>query len=347
MFIQFVAQNKRRCYTGGTEKEENLLHAFAPQAALFQHVAVKRVNGRMNSSSVVYRLSSHEDADVDGTVTRFICRFSNGEETLSVFNFSYEWATRRRRYREMFHEHGQDNNKIFTSQLLFKCPVPLSLIDLVRTGSTVKNDYATIFVDLVPIRTPPRYGPPQEFLPPYYGDFQLTPGDDKAFDPAVEWGDNHILPKIKDSGRWENIPICKPTPLTYGEQQGGSQALTVEKLSQHHKLGNQYRLVSCLWASTGYSTRGNKFSINDGQRRLLEWIAYHKLIGIEHFYLYDNSGAISANESLHSIASLFPDDVTYINWPSKICNNDKDSVGERSSQVSAVKLVVLEQDARV
>jgi hypothetical protein len=89
-------------------------------------------------------------------------------------------------------------------------------------------------------------------------------------------------------------------------------------------------------------TRGNRFAINDGQRRLLEWITYNKLIGIEHFYLYDNSGAFSQgddpNNSLQPIADLFPDDVTLIRWPSKVCNNNPnnvDSVGERSSQYAA------------
>ncbi|KAL3923738.1 MAG: hypothetical protein SGILL_001476 [Bacillariaceae sp.] len=167
-FIQFVAQNKRRCRTGTTEKEKEIAKHMAPQVALFQHVAVKRISERDENR---YKLTSHEDADEDGMSTRFICRFSNGEETFSVFNFSYEWASYRKKMKQMFHEDGRDNKQIHTSQLLFQCPVPKSLVEAIRTGASVIDDYATIFVDVIPIRTPPRYGAPNEFLPPYYKDF--------------------------------------------------------------------------------------------------------------------------------------------------------------------------------
>jgi hypothetical protein len=42
--------------------------------------------------------------------------------------------------------------------------VPESLQEQVRLGSTVVNDFASQFVDLVAIRTPPRYGPPTTYL---------------------------------------------------------------------------------------------------------------------------------------------------------------------------------------
>jgi hypothetical protein len=329
-FIQFVAQNKRRCKTGTNSEEIQIAKHMAPQVALFQHVAVKRIAD--GDDTTRYKLTSHEEADEDGMTTRFICRFSNGEETLSVFNFSYEWASYRKKMRQMFHEDGRDNKQIHTSQLLFKCPVPQSLVETVRTGSSVKYDYATLFVDVVPIRTPPRYDKPNVFLPPYYKEFR-----EEGFDPAKEWGDKHILPKIEDSGRWENIPICKPTLLTYGKQQDDSQALAKASADEKEPV-KQHRLVSCLWASTGYATRGNRFAINDGQRRLLEWITYNKLIGVEHFYLYDNSGAFTTDTSLQPVADMFPNDVTVIKWPAKVCNNNKnnvDSVGERSSQYAA------------
>ncbi|KAG7349255.1 glycosyltransferase family 92 protein [Nitzschia inconspicua] len=331
-FIQFVAQNKRRCRTGTTEKEKKIAAHMAPQVALFQHVAVKRIKDDNSNEEPRYRLTGHEDADEDGMATRFICRFSNGEETLSIFNFSYEWASYRKKMRQMFHKDGRDNKQIHTSQLLFQCPVPESLVETIRTGVSVINDYATLFVDIVPIRTPPRYGPPNEFLPPYYKEFSTG-----TFDALAEYGDNHVLPRVEDSGRWENIPICKPTLLTYGKQQEDSKAVALASSEVKDPI-KQHRLVSCLWASTGYATRGNRFAINDGQRRLLEWITYNKLIGVEHFYLYDNSAAFSTDSSLQPIADLFPDDVTLIKWPAKVCNNNKnnvDSVGERSSQYAA------------
>ncbi len=330
-FIQFVAQNKRRCKTGTNEKEIKIAQHMAPQVALFQHVAVKRTQGNR------YQLVSHDEADLDGLSTRFICRFSTGHETLSVFNFSYEWASYRKKQKVMFHEDGHDNQQIHTSQLLFKCPVPESLVETVRTGMSVKDDYATIFVDVVPIRTPPRYGAPNQFFPPYYKNFQSS----EPFDPAVEWGE-HVLPKVEDSGRWQNIPICKPTLLTYGKHQANGNVETTKSLTSPTAEGiepvKEHRLVSCLWASTGYATRGNRFAINDGQRRLLEWVTYNKLIGVQHFYLYDNSDAFSSGTSLQPIADLFPDDITLIKWPAKVCNNNPnnvDSVGERSSQYAA------------
>ena len=337
-YIQFIAQNKRRCRTGTTSDDQLLLAQTEPQVALFQHVAVQRVNGTSGDGHPRYRLTDHEHADQDGMETRFICRFQpSGEETLSVYNFNYEWASFRKRIRQMFHPDGRDNKQIHTSQLTFRCPVPPSLVETVRTGSSVHDDYATIFVDLIPIRTPPRYGSPAAFFPPYYQEFQAT--GDEAFNTTLEWGTDHILPKVEDSGRWNNIPICKPSLLTYGKQKDDDEALApasntkVEPVKQHH-------LVSCLWASTGYATRGNRFAINDGQRRLLEWITYNKLIGVDHFYLYDNSGAFGDDptNSLHPIAEMFPDEVTVIDWPAKVCNNNPnnvDSVGERSSQYAA------------
>eukprot|EP00529_Nitzschia_sp_RCC80_P014678 CAMPEP_0113502182 /NCGR_PEP_ID=MMETSP0014_2-20120614/33398_1 /TAXON_ID=2857 /ORGANISM="Nitzschia sp." /LENGTH=743 /DNA_ID=CAMNT_0000396913 /DNA_START=88 /DNA_END=2315 /DNA_ORIENTATION=+ /assembly_acc=CAM_ASM_000159 len=336
--IQFIAQNKRRCKTGTTEKEIKICKNMAPQVALFQHVAVKRVQDHdededEEDKEVRYQLVPHDEADEDGMDARYLCRFSNGQETLSVFNFSYEWASYRKKGKKMFREDGRDNKQIHTSQLLFRCPVPDDLIETVRTGSSVVDDYATVFVDLIPLRTPPRYGPPNEFLPPYYEEFK----DASTFDPVTAWGDNQIMPKIQDSGRWENIPICKPSLLEYGKQEQDSDVLAPASATEKVPY-KANKLVSCLWASAGYATRGERFAINDGQRRLLEWVTYNKLMGVEHFYLYDNTAAHTTETSLQPIADLFPDDITLIKWPSKVCNNNKnnvDSVGERSSQYAA------------
>ena len=335
-FIQFVAQNKQRCFTG--KDDEALLQQMAPQASLFQHVPIMRIsntstNININTKPIQYKLTSHSNADLDGMATRFLCRFSNGEETLSVFNFSYEWASRRRRLKEMFSKHGRDNQKPHLSQLLFQCPVPPSLIEAVQSGSSVLNDYATLFLDLIPIRTPARYGPPDELLPPYYKDFESK---NMPFDAVVEWGDQHILPAIDDSGRWENIPICKPSHLTYEQDNKDQNDHPMAFLKNTTSAVKQHRVVACIWASAGYSTRGNKFTIQDGKRRLLEWIVHHKNIGVEHVYVYDNSGAFaSKNSSLDSVAKLFTDHVTLIPWPARTCNNHMDSVGERSSQYAA------------
>ena len=326
-FIQFVAQNRRRCHTGTTEEEKLILDHNGPQVALFQHVPLKKLESETEEPR--YRLSSHEDADPESIDTRFICRFKpSGDITFSEFNNDYEWAAVQKRQKVMFTEEGRDNYQIQTSQLIFRCPVPDHLVELVRTGDSVQNDWATIFVDLIPVRTPPRYGIPDEFLVPRYASSKET-SVDKLFNPHEEWGKGHILPKLDDSGRWENIPDCKTSLMTYEPQ-----ALTGPKRNDNKK----HHLVSCLWASTGYSTRGNRYAINDGQRRLLEWITFNKILEFDHFYIYDNSGAHTNQSSLQPVADLFPGDVTLINWPSKICNNNPnfhDSVGERSSQYAA------------
>ena len=327
-FIQFVAQNRRRCNTGTTEDEQLILRHTEPQAALFQHVPLKKIQNSTDQEPR-YRLCSHEDADPESMDTRFICRFKpSGDTTFSEFNNDYEWASTQKRHKNMFTETGRDNSRIHTSQLIFRCPVPDHLVELVRTGDSVKDDWATIFVDLIPIRTPPRYGTPDQFLVPRYAASQTTK-EENLFNAHEEWGEEHILPKLDDSGRWENIPVCKPSLMTYEPQ-----ALTGTNSNESKK----HHLVSCLWASTGYTTRGNRYAINDGQRRLLEWITYNKILGFDHFYIYDNSGAFDSDGSLQPIADLFPEDVTLINWPSQICNNNPnfhDSVGERSSQYAA------------
>lgn len=214
-------------------------------------------------------------------------------------------------------------------------------------------------MDVIPIRTPPRYGPPNRFFPPWYKNLQVKKASPHYFDPSVEWGDQHILPRIEDAGRWENIPICQPSLMTYEPQllQESQTAIQLQQ-QQRNELESKSKksksidiiktdqgrgekkhgLVACVWASAGYTTRGHRFAVNDGQRRLLEWIHFNQLVGFDHFYIYDNSGAFSKDVSLQPITDMFPDLVTRITWPAKVCNNNPnnvDSVGERSSQYAA------------
>jgi hypothetical protein len=189
-FIQFVAQNRRRCDTGMKEEDRIKIMHRQPQVALFQHVPVKRVErGR-------YRLASHEDADADGVATRFICRFKPGmEETLSVFNLDYDYVSFRKNHKQTFTKIGQwDLKSLHTSQLLFQCPVPDHLQQIILEGTSVINDFATMFLDIIPIRTPPRYGAPDTFLAPRYAVFLNKTAE---FKTDEEWGKNHILPAMK------------------------------------------------------------------------------------------------------------------------------------------------------
>lgn len=305
-FIQFVAQNKRRCDTGKNEKDRKIIMERQPQLSLFQHVPVKRVKDSR------YSLSSHEEADPDGVETRFICRFKpSGEETLSRFNLNYDYVAYRKSHKQLFTKEGRwDIKSLHTSQLLFQCPVPDHLQKQVSDGSSVINDFATLFVDIVPIRTPPRYGAPNTFLPPRYSEFNSN-NETELFDAKYEWGENHILPIIENSGRWENIPICKPSWMTYSEE---------EPILPEKKEDLSHRLISCVWASAGYATRGERFGIYDGHRRLREWLHHAFLTGFDHVYVYDNSGANSNATSLKIVTDDFPGKVTRIVWPSKVCN---------------------------
>jgi hypothetical protein len=332
-----VAQNKRRCQTGTTPDQVEILEKMQPQISLFQHVPIKRIKDPFDKNTTRYKLTSHEDANPDGIETRFICRFSNGRETLSVFNLHYDYTAKRKYSKHVFTKDGhKDNKQIHTSQLVFMCPVPDDLVETVRDGTSVINDQATLFVTLVPIRTPPRYGSPGIFLPPRFQNQESN-----SFSAAEEWGNSHILPRIEDSGRWEDIPICLPTwkafpsvtaPPPKEEDDPHEMRKNILKSSMNTKKN---RVVACTWASASYATRGDRFSIGDGERRLDEWLRFHLLSGIDHIFVYDNS---HGENTLEPVTSRFPDQVTRIRWPATICNNNRtfhDSPGERSSQYAA------------
>mmetsp|Transcript_2659 Transcript_2659/g.3081 ORF Transcript_2659/g.3081 Transcript_2659/m.3081 type:complete len:825 (-) Transcript_2659:150-2624(-) len=347
--LQFVAQNFRRCNSGKTYFKEKLW--FEPQASLFQHVPVRRSE---KDGETRYYLTNHTAADPDGIATRFICVFPSGEETLSTFNVDYDYHTWRKGYHATFTEEGYDNHIIWNSQLLFSCPVPLSLQNTIRNGEHVINDVSNLHMTLVPIRTPPRFGYPISFMQP-----RFEPKSPASFIPEKEWGETHLIPKVKDSGRWENLPICLPPRLQHpaiaeAESTTNSNNMVAKPITNNSK--KQYDLIMCTWAASSFKTRGDDAKISDGKRRLFEWLTFHLLSGVDHIYIYDNTGAfvnttdgtpegMSQEEfndlSLKSITDQFPaSEVTHIYWPCKICNNNRhghkgDNHGERSSQYAA------------
>ena len=144
--------------------------------------------------------------------------------------------------------------------------MPESLQEQVlRLGSTVVTDFASQFVDLVAIRTPPRYDPPTPRLW----------SDQNSWRPKVEWGENHLLPRIQDSGRWENIPICKPTRMTYPDEgpigQDDKAAIeahdsAVAELAQNNK--KKKTGCSCM-DEFSFQMRGGKTAVSDGHQKLL------------------------------------------------------------------------------
>ena len=158
------------------------------------------------------------------------------------------------------------------------------------------------------------------------------------FSVTEEFGADHIIPLIEDSGRWENIPICKPSLQTYREEKTSSSKPSSSS-SKNNTTDNT--LVACTWTSDSYQTRTNA-KVSNGKRRLKEWISFHLLAGFDHMYIYDNSGAFGNETSLAPVTDEFPSNkVTRINWPAKICNNNPSTThkvidkGERSSQYAA------------
>jgi hypothetical protein len=98
-----------------------------------------------------------------------------------------------------------------------------------------------------------------------------------------------------------------------------SRTHTTESVAETTK---PYLLAACLWASASFRTRGKdnaKISIDDTKERLREWIEFHLLVGFDHIYVYDNSGAFGNATNLKDIVNLFPStQVSWIDWPSQV-----------------------------
>ena len=363
--VNVIAQNKRRCHKGKLHTSE--MKFWEGQVALFQPVAIKRImnatitNDRRNSGSSIsggvrYRLSTYEEAEPDGIETRFICRFKSVDyaqqivtyqgETLSTYPFNYEFVNWRKMKSTMMQD-GKEQSYFWLSSLLFDCPIPTHL----QSASS-----STLLLDIIPIRTPVRRNDRDGYF------FHGGHGGPTTFNAAKMWGQDHILPEIEASGRWENLPICalkKPQPVAmisdsqYRDNTGGySNTIPVEK---------PYRLVACTWTSAQHQRRGNERRISDGKSRLREWIAFNLQVGFDHIYVFDNSGANSTifrlkdevgndgtdtyarngdiDDGLRDVTDLFPtSQVTRIDWPATVCNNNRpahNDPGERSSQYAA------------
>jgi hypothetical protein len=189
--IQIEAQNSLPCRNDTAPDDTMTSKKLQLQAALFQPVSIKKIESNKQSR---YQLLS--DTEKDGAMTRFICRFEpSGQETLSLFNSQNEIPSKNKIEKE--------------SNLLFQCPVPQNLVDTVRDGTSVMLDQPSLFLTLVPIRTPPCMDASTKILPPCY----LSP-EKFLFQFSSSLGDAHILPKVEDSGRWENIPVCLSHLLT-------------------------------------------------------------------------------------------------------------------------------------
>jgi hypothetical protein len=351
-YIQFVAQNRRRCNSG--RDHVATMKFWEPQVSLFQSVPVDVVakedfdttEGRPTSPSPRYKLGRSPDT-ATFSETRFICRFHNhrGQEatTFSMFNFNYEYITWRHQIPTMLAITGSDANNIWLSQLLFRCPVPLMFQEDIQKGQHVlldKSDprdkwVSQLWVDLVPIRTPTRHGAVL-FTERHVGPKYLPTTE--IYQTKEAWGNNHVLPAISDSGRWANLPICL-LPRAQSKLSSWNNQLLPNKLtsSASPAKSKPFHLVACTWTAASYTRRGDAVAVSDSARRLREWIVFHLLVGFDHLYIYDNTQNQQPSP-LHSIAMEYKDHVTYHPWPCKVCNNNRPNhpnSGERSSQYAA------------
>ena len=354
--VRFIAQNKRRCYTGIHMESQAMF--WEPQLALFQHVSVVEEASIDDNKATQYRLTSMENATYNET--RFLCHFhahaaisnnSTGsafrqqiinETTLSTYFFNYEYVMWRKNsnYLPMYERSGSKVSNFLLSQLLFKCPIPPSVHDtlmskMARSSSDVSP---VLYVDVIPIRTPPRHTKLPMVTMDMVGPvlFESLSKDEEWLNTVTTYtiNNNKIVPEIESSGRYANLPLC-------GHESafdiGSSQSQTSDKLSP----GKKYYLVACTWTSASYYRRGDSTVVDDAPSRLLEWILFQRLVGIDHVYLYDNTKMVpGGNETspLWEICQQFPDYVTYISWPASVCNNNRPNhknPGERSSQYAA------------
>ena len=368
-YVEFIAHNKRKCNTDPNLFQDDLRN-LEPQVAIMQPVPIQRVSDSEARSIAPelwhdksleaitrYRLVSHEDADGDGRETRFICRFHAFAldedstllkvvlgETLSAFPYNYEFANYKKPGSKPMLTpliKGKDE-QIWNSVLHFRCPIPEDLKSLIASGRSVVHDVASVYLDLVPIRTRPRTTREG-----------YIPGVKTDFDPSIEWGGKGgILPLVDASGRYTNIPVCRPPIVDVesasGDDQEQSSVVKAQKnkrMRQHPEQGGESKsprhyLIGCLWASASFTTRGNGVADTSTSDRLLEWLAYHLYVAkFDHIYVYDNTGAFTNWTSLAAVTNLFPSNrVSRIPWPHRVCNNNRPmhpNPGERSSQYAA------------
>ena len=160
------------------------------------------------------------------STSSFICRFEpNGLETLSVTinpQNNNDVSTTKQQ------PSGNKNDELSSSSsfklLSFECPVPLQLVKAIRDGGNVP----TVFLTIVPI--PLKYNPSLNHWNDDKG--RHNQGLNNNYNYSVvelvkeqddDGGDVMILPKIEDSTRWANIPLCLQPPSSTAKLMVGKE----------------------------------------------------------------------------------------------------------------------------
>jgi len=153
-----VAQNRRRCNTGKSVKNKEIHRKWNPRLAVFQTVAVKRIklSDPDDSSNVIRDIDSHRTKKPTRTEAQ---RDSSADlqtgRNIVGLQLQLRMGTVPKKQAYVFHELKPDNKQIHTSTILFRCPVPESLINSVRTGASIVDDFATLFWTWFPSGRPP------------------------------------------------------------------------------------------------------------------------------------------------------------------------------------------------
>lgn len=371
--VQFVSQNRRNCQTGKNEVAS--MEFWEPQMALFQPVPLVRTDyqngtsrfrlygdGEDPSSFEQMNPPSAATADVTKVTiipeTRFLCRFhwsgndyddddddnhdATSSITHSIFDFNYEYVSHRKNS-VMLTKESTDRSEFWNSQLMFSCPIPPEYQAAPATPTTTglaesqQQTDTRVLVDVIPIRTPARsdtkWLTPTMLGPEVFSKIKASAG--ALFDVEKEYGTDHVLPAIADSGRWANLPICPRESIS----------ASPKKLANKHDVPEKkpHRMVLCTWTSASYHRRGEEDAqqpLSDNSLRLREWLVFHKLAGFDHVYIYDNSPLDNYSKSpLYQLIQEFdPSFVTHYPWPATICNNNRPgnkNPGDRSSQYAA------------
>jgi hypothetical protein len=289
--------------------------------------------------------------------TRFACRFhfdtssnSTGRErdedddddssssatmmTFSKYPFNYEYLNWRKRGngKPMFEKHGPDVKIFDHATLLFSCPIPPAAAASLQSSNS-------LWLDIIPIRTLRARHDDGYLLTPHHvgpDEFQNL----HRFNMTRHYGPRdsaqRIIPPFHQLGRIENLPICLPPPPPPVSASASVSASPPRDDETNKTKKKRHKLVACTWAAASYNRRGGKHVVSDTAARFKEWVVYHRLVGYDQIYVYDNTQLVSSADEtttaassssmnhhqeqqellpLKQVAQLFPGFVTYIPWP--------------------------------